>query len=67
MSSTWNDGARPATCHCPGCDAPPEPACAVCGEDCVELDDWMLCAGCRPLDEETCEAYEARIAPRRKR
>jgi hypothetical protein len=61
---TWND-TTPRTCHCDICDAPPEPACVVCRADGIDLDDWGLCAECRPLEEESCEAYEARIAPRR--
>ncbi len=63
--STWNDGARPVTCHCSDCDAKPEPSCVICRADGVDIDDWGHCPECRPREDETCEAYEARVAARR--
>ena len=62
---TWNDGAVPRICHCSSCDAPNDPGCNVCREDGIEIDEWGLCANCRPNDEETCEAWEERTAKRR--
>ena len=62
---SWNDGAVPRTCHCSTCDAPPEPACTNCKADCAEIDERGLCAMCRPIDEETCEDWENRVAKRR--
>ena len=63
--STWNDGARPVTCHCSDCDAKPGPACKVCGHDETPLNDFDECAECRPREEETCESWDARVAARR--
>ena len=40
-------------------------ACIECLEDCLPLDDFGRCAECRPLEDETCEDYAARIAGRR--
>lgn len=64
--STWNDGAVPRICHCSDCDAPPEPACKVCQGDGIEIDEWGLCAECRPTETETTAEYEERMQGRRK-
>ena len=63
--STWNSGAVPATCHCRDCDAKPDPACVVCGEDEIELNEMGECAECAPREDETCEGWAARVATRR--
>ena len=41
--------------------------CVVCGEDGIEVDCLSRCADCAPRGEETCEEWQARVAPRRKR
>lgn len=56
----WNS-LGPFTCHCDSCDAKPEPACKVCGADCIPLNDLDECATCQPREDETCEEYEARV------
>lgn len=43
----------------------PEPSCVICRADGVDIDDWGHCPECRPREEETCEAWDARVAPRR--
>ena len=46
-------------------DYPEPPACNVCRCDGIEIDEWGNCAECAPREEESCEAYVARIRERR--
>ena len=52
-------------CRCADCDSRPGPPCAICGTDCVPLDDLCRCPECQPIGEETSAEWEARVAPRR--
>jgi hypothetical protein len=61
---SWNSGAVPATCHCRDCDAPSEPVCLGCNADDVPLKD-DYCEMCHWTEDETCEAWAARVATRR--
>ncbi len=55
-----NENAPLVICHCSDCDAPPEPACSVCGHDYIPLDEDGHCANCAPREDESCEDYVAR-------
>lgn len=53
----WRDEERPKPVE--------EPACSVCGEDCIPLNDAGECAECEPKEDETCAEWIDRTKARR--